>query len=198
MDDSCPTTGEPICRCNNQHPNHLQPKPKDTLRKLFTDHAVYTHEFIKSYLDNLPETELLKTRLLANQTEIGQYFGMYLGDDVGTTIGSLFTEHIIKAAGLVTALNTATTTEEVEPYIDELADNVRDVAIDVSKLSDGKLSEEEVGSEFAKHNLYVVQLAALHKNKQYEEEIKTYDEYYTHMLSFSDMLCYGLLKSCDV
>jgi len=79
----------------------MNPTPKETLRKLFTDHAVYARMFINAFLDELPETPFLQTRLLANQPEIGQYLGQFIGQEGGKAVGDLLTKHIKLAANVV-------------------------------------------------------------------------------------------------
>lgn len=192
MKSSCPVTGEPKCKCNKERDNNvsLSPRPRDTLRKLFTDHAVFTERFIVSFLDNRPETESIKSRLLSNQPEIGNYLGLYVGADNGVAIGELLTEHIKAVAGVLQALKSKSDTKK---SIKVVFDNVEKVAKALSKISNGVLKDSKVYDEFAIHNEYVIKLAKLHQEKNYDKEIKTYDEYYTHMLSFSDMLCDGLI-----
>lgn len=190
MDDFCPVIGEPTCHCSGDMNPVLIPRHRDTLRKLFTDHAVYTKMFIVAFLDTRPEANVLQTRLLANQPEIGTYFGVFLGQDNGVAIGDLFTEHIKLAAGVLKALKTG---GDVKKAIELVFVNVDKVSTALSELSNGYLSYEKIYGEFGKHNEFVVEIAKLHFNGQFQEEIEAYDEYYSHMLYFSDLLCDGLL-----
>lgn len=192
MKPTCPVTGELKCKCNKEVTSNvsLSPRPRDTLRKLFTDHAVFTERFIVSFLDNRPETEVIKARLLSNQPEIGDYLGAYVGFDNGVEIGRLLTEHIKAAAGVLKDLKNKSDTKK---SIEIVFNNVEEVAKALSGISNGALKDSKVYDEFAIHNEYVVKLAKLHQGKNYTNEIKTYDQYYTHMLSFSDMLCDGLI-----
>ena len=189
----CPITGEPKCRCDGINKPISDPKPKETLRKLFTDHAVYTQRFIDAYLDDSQMTQFLQTRLLANQPEIGQYLGQFVGQAAGETVGNLLTEHIKLAAKIVAELGENSEDSVIAAAVDELLSNARNVANGIAGLSKGKLNTDQVYNEFAKHNSFVVDLAVLHKKGKYEEEIRTYDVYYTHMLMFSDLVWYGLI-----
>jgi hypothetical protein len=62
----------------------------------------------------------------------------------------------------------------------------------MSSLNPEKLPLKIVKEEFHQHNQYVIDNAVLYHSKKYKEQLTTYDEYYTHMLHFSDMLAYAL------
>jgi hypothetical protein len=186
---SCPITGEPQCKCNPKtNIASLYPRPFDALRKLFTDHAVYTSKYISSYL-NL-DTESLVKRLLANQVEIGTFMGQYIGVGNGKAVADLLTEHIKRAAKVViTLFSDKDTTQSVA----DLFANSDDVAAALCHLPGNKLDCERVKREFHQHNQLVIDLAMAHYKGEHEKEVPIYDAYYTHMLSFSDMLYAGLI-----
>jgi hypothetical protein len=188
----CKVVGTPVCHCSNDDVNDskLISRPKDALRKLFTDHAVYTKMFLAAFLDSRLEADVLGKRLFANQTEIGQYFGLYLGNDVGTAIDNLLTEHIKGVAVLLAALKFNTQFNEA---LNMIYNNVNKVAHALSTILGSTLTFEVVQHEFRHHNDMVIELAKLHFGKQYQEEIDTYDEYFVHMMKFSDLLCEGLI-----
>ena len=191
-DTSCPVTGEPYCKC--EHADgvvFLSPNHKDTLRKLFSDHAVYTKMVIVAVLDSRPEADFLTKRLLDNQPEIGDFLGQFIGRESGDAVTNLLTEHIKTAAAIVTKLRD--NSRDIQKDIDFLFNNSERVAKALSGLPSSKLDYGIVHKEFDQHNDFVLALAKLHKKAMYEKEITTYDAYYVHMLKFSDMLCDGLI-----
>jgi hypothetical protein len=191
MEDFCPVTGEPVCRCSADMEPVSIPRHKDALRKLFTDHAVFTKMLIVAFLDSRPEADVTQTRLLRNQREIGVFFGSFLGIEAGVAIGNLFTEHIKLAAEV---LATIKSNSNLDPVIKRVFGNVRDVAIALSTLPDSHASYDEVYKEFGRHNEFVVEIAKLHYAGKYKEEIDVYDRYYVHMLHFSNILYKGLIE----
>jgi len=52
----------------------------DRMRELWTDHVVYTRNFIISAAAGLPDTAEVAERLLRNQDELGETFRPYYGD----------------------------------------------------------------------------------------------------------------------
>ena len=185
----CKVTGEPNCRCDIRNPAIYVPEPRDTMRKLFTDHAVYMKMFMNSYLDDIGNAHVLKTRLLQNQIEIGQYLSNYVGLVEGTSISVILKDHIEKAIRVIKDLRDG---RDVSADVQSLFQNSDDVAMDISDLSD-TLEYETVREEFYYHNQYIVDMSTEHFNREYEQEIKTYDAYYTHMLKFSDLVTEGLI-----
>lgn len=187
----CSLTGEPHCKCLQREESINAIYAKETLRKLFTDHAVYTKMVIAATLDNRPEREALTQRLLENQQEIGEFFGDFVGVEYGKIITNLLTKHIQLAA---VVLEKMTKNEDPKVAIEKLLGNAEDVADALVSIPRNRLSLETVLREFIQHNLFVVDIAKTHAEKAWEDEIIIFDAYYTHMLKFSDLLYRGLLE----
>lgn len=191
---TCPITGDPECKCK-QIVTVLQGNLniKEALRKLFSEHAYYTWLFIDTF--RLPGNGDITNRLLKNQQDIGDALGKVLGNtQLGNQLTQLLQDHIKGAAGAVTALyDFGPDSKELKAAIDKVLANSKQVAEFLSKLSP-KLPFETVHAEFDQHNQYVVNIATAHYKKEYVKEIGIADEYYTHMLKFSDMLAAALAK----
>jgi len=188
----CPTTGEPYCHCDPETKTkiHLAARPRDTSRKLFTDHAVYTKFYINSYLDFSPDAEVVKPRLLSNQKEIGTFFGGYLGDKTGVAIATLFTDHIKAVSGfLIDTRDQKDTAHD----LDAIRANIQQVAKAFSSITGSTLTADTVSEEFTRHNQFVIDMAIAHYNGDHNAEYQLYDQYYNHMLHFSDLLVSGLI-----
>ena len=81
----------------------------DRMRELWTDHIVYTRNFIVSAAATLPDTSEVLQRLLRTQDEMGEAIKPYYGDAAGTQLASLLRTHIQLAGKvLVTAKGTST------------------------------------------------------------------------------------------
>lgn len=161
--------------------------PKETLRKLFTDHAVYTKFFLESSLNDLPDVKVITTRLLKNQDEIGKYVGKFVGKERGTMLTTLFKEHILLAAGCVEQLK-ENDGKGLTIAVEKLMTNASKVGRFLHALNPEKLPLVVVTKEFKQHNKYVLDMAMLHSRDRYKDEIDTYDVYYTHMLMLSDTI----------
>lgn len=82
MDLYCPITGEINCKCNkNQNMiSSLKVDLKATLRKLFTDRAVYIKFLLDSIIDEVNNSNIILDRLLNNQNDIGNQIRNIIGD----------------------------------------------------------------------------------------------------------------------
>lgn len=189
---ACKVTGEPNCKCIDDTMRFTTYiNPKETMRKLFTDHAVYTKFYIESALSSLPDADVLATRLLKNQDEIGEYVGLTIGADKGKIMAGALREHIMLAAKVVGYLKIGDNNKK-DMAISELFKNSAKVAAFLSSLNPTALPYNTVKEMFDRHNKYVLEIATLHKSGNYSQEILTFDSYYTHMLSLSDSLSAAL------
>ena len=191
---SCPVTGEPNCRCSPKSEIHIvKVHGLETMRKLFTDHAVFTKMYSASFIDGTGDYPFIAKRLLENQVEIGNYMSKWIGKAGGDAVANLLTEHIKVAVKVLETLKRERgVTLAVKQAIAELYTQGSAVARGLSDLSN-KLPFDILNHEFHKHNVHVVTFSSQHFMGKYEEEIVTYDAYYTHMLSFSDLLYAGLI-----
>ena len=188
----CPITGEKHCKCLIKAPVTSDVGLKETLRKLFTDHVIYTHLFTNSSVDNIADAQVVLKRLLRNQVDIGDALGPIIGEELGQQVTDLLTEHIKRAGDSVKALLSGDEQAKSDAVEAQLAQG-DDVAAALSSLNPRKIPLDVVTREFRHHNLFVVQLADLHLHHQYEEEVEVLDAYLNHMLSISDMLYQGLI-----
>jgi hypothetical protein len=81
----------------------------DRMRELWSDHIVYTRNFIVSATAGVGDTTEVLQRLLRNQDEIGEVIKPYYGDAAGSQLASLLRNHIqLAGKALVAAKGTST------------------------------------------------------------------------------------------
>src|SRR5512140_1031472 len=73
------------------------------LRKLWTDHVIWTREYIVAAVAGTPDAGAAAGRLLGNQEDIGAAIAGYYGDVAGAALTGLLKEHIMIAVDLVAA-----------------------------------------------------------------------------------------------
>jgi hypothetical protein len=73
------------------------------LRKLWTEHVLWTRVAIISALAGLADTQTAIDRLMRNQDEIGSVAQLFLGVDAGKHLAALLRDHIRAAVDAVTA-----------------------------------------------------------------------------------------------
>src|SRR2546430_8973598 len=73
---------------------------RSDMRKLWEDHIQYTRMYIVSVGGGLPDKDATATRLLQNQTDIGNAIKTYYGAAAGDRLTALLRDHILGAVAL--------------------------------------------------------------------------------------------------
>ncbi len=76
------------------------------LRKLWSDHVIWTREYIVAAVAGTPDAGDAATRLLKNQEDIGAAVAGFYGQAAGDRLTELLKEHIMIAVDLVAAAKT--------------------------------------------------------------------------------------------
>ena len=76
------------------------------MRKLWSDHVIWTRDYIIAAVDNTPDLGTAAARLLKNQEDIGNAIVPVYGQAAGTGLTSLLKEHIMIAVKLIDAAKT--------------------------------------------------------------------------------------------
>lgn len=189
----CALTGEVHCKCLYQRDKitPLQVDLKSSLRKLFTDHAVYTAFVLKSIIDHGKDTQIFLTRLLGNQKDIGDQIKPIVGENNGNAIAQLLTDHIKLAGDVITAVSKR---DPILPdKIDKLFLQGDQLAYGLSSLNPEKLPFETIQQMFRVHNQFIVDMAIARFQAKYDREQQLFDSYYNEMLAMSDAITYTLM-----
>lgn len=73
------------------------------LRKLWSDHVIWTRQYIVAAAAGTPDAQAAAERLMRNQDDIGAAIVPYYGADAGNGLTTLLKEHISIAVDLVAA-----------------------------------------------------------------------------------------------
>ena|SRR5271170_2102776 len=77
---------------------------RHNMRKLWSDHAFWTREYIIHTLDESPAKYAAEARLMRNQENMGRLFSIYYGHHVGHHLTKLLKEHITITSDLIDAV----------------------------------------------------------------------------------------------
>jgi hypothetical protein len=73
------------------------------LRKLWSDHVIWTRQYIVAAVAGTPDTDTAAGRLLKNQEDIGAAIAGFYGDAAGQKLTDLLKAHIMIAVDLIAA-----------------------------------------------------------------------------------------------
>lgn len=200
--NTCPVTGESACKCDNRY-THLKTNNdiKCVMRKLFTDHALYTRLVLMSIMYSLPDLSIMLNRLLTNQSEIGHQISIYLSEkyglnstssaiEYGSKLSELLKQHIHLAGNVITM---AVKKQPVDTAINQLFANSDQVANALTHLNPSLLPFDTTSKMFRMHNQYVIDMTLARLNNDFAKDQKLLDAYYNEMLEMSDSITKTLI-----
>jgi hypothetical protein len=159
------------------------------LRKVCTEHAVYTKFVITDILETLTNVEADLARLLKNQEDIGYVLRPYIGIENAQALTQLLKTHIEKVRVCIIALKSGNTAD-LNSAIIPLFENSDQIGFFLTRLNPEKLAY--MSSLFRQHSQYVLDIAKAQLAKEYENVIKLYDSYYNHMMMIADRIAEAL------
>jgi hypothetical protein len=162
------------------------------MRKLWTDHTVWTRLYIIESLNNSSAADDAAARLLKNQEDIGNAIKPIYGDAAGTQLTALLKDHILIAVDIIN---------------DVKAQNATAQAVDEARWT---RNADDISAFLAGANPYwplpaVTDLMHMHLSTtkdelvarytmDYPADVKAYDVVYGHILKMSDTLSNGIAQ----
>jgi hypothetical protein len=187
-------------------PAHAQAKPardsgrhgdaaamlKQDMRKLWTDHVVWTRDYIVAAVGDQPDAQAAATRLMRNQEDIGNAVAKYYGASAGQQLTSLLKQHISIAVDLIKAAKAG------EKAAQQQADtkwqqNAVDIADLLSKANPNWPKTALVDMMKAHLSTTTDEVVA-RLTKKWEDDVRAFDAVYDHILHMSDALADGIVK----
>jgi hypothetical protein len=165
---------------------------KQDMRKLWTDHVVWTREYIVAALGDQPDAQAAANRLMRNQEDIGNAVGKIYGDAAGKQLTALLKEHISIAVDLIKAAKAGDKAGQQGADAKWQQNGVA-IADFLSKANPhwprATLVDLMKGHLSTTTNEVVARL-----NKKWDEDVRAFDEVYRHILMMSDALSDGIIK----
>jgi hypothetical protein len=162
------------------------------MRKLWEDHITWTRNYIISALANLEDTGKVAERLLKNQDDIGDAIKPIYGNDAGKQLASLLRDHILIAAEVVKAAQTANS-EALTAANKKWYANADDIAVFLSGANPN-WSKQALTDMLYKHLELTTGEVVSRLKKDWSADIDYYDRGHMHMLMFADALTEGIVK----
>lgn len=165
---------------------------KQDMRKLWTDHVVWTRDYIIAAVGDQPDQQAAATRLLKNQDDIGGAIAVYYGKPAGDKLTALLKDHITIAVDLIKAAK-AGDNEGKDKADKKWHANAEDIAEFLSKANPNwpkPVLMDMMNTHLSTTTAEVV--ARLTKN--WDEDVRAFDAVYDHILKMSDALADGIIK----
>jgi hypothetical protein len=165
---------------------------RQAMRRLWMDHTVYTRLYITSAFADLPDASTVAGRLLRNQEDIGNAIVPYYGKDVGTKLAELLKQHITIAVDVVAAAKTGDQKKFAEADKKWIA-NADDIASFLNSANPN-WPKKDAADLLHLHLQLIREFVTARLGKNYAEDIKKLDEYFTEGMLIADTLSEGVIK----
>lgn len=162
------------------------------MRDLWSDHVVWTHNYIVAATSDQPDADALSRRLLANQDQIGQAIVPYYGQAAGDGLAALLRDHILIAVDVVKAAK-ANDQAKLADADRRWHANAADIATFLSGANPN-WSRADVLSMMNEHLALTTQATVARLKKNWSEEIATFDRIYDQAMMMADALSDGIIR----
>src|SRR5262249_31156542 len=156
-------------------------------------HITWTRLAIVSFAAGLPDLQATETRLLANQTDIGNAVKPYYGRTAGNHLTSLLRTHILGAVALLQAAKSgdkaAISTASADWYA-----NANEIA-DFLHMANPHVWSRKAMRTMMKEHLDETLAEATHRLQgNFAADIRDYEAVHRHILEMADMLSDGIMR----
>jgi len=162
------------------------------MRKLWTDHVVWTRDYIVAAVGGYPDQQSAAKRLLKNQDDIGGAIAVYYGKPAGDALTALLKDHITIAVDLIKAAKAKdqATFQSVDAKWQK---NGEDIADFLSKANPN-WPKATLVSMMKMHLSTTTDEVKARLAGDWEADVRAFDAVYDHILKMSDALADGIVK----
>ena len=162
------------------------------MRKLWTDHTVWTRDYIIAAVDDRPDATAAANRLMKNQEDIGNAAAVYYGAAAGQQLTALLKQHISIAVDLIKAAKAGDKMAQKQAD-DRWQANAVDIATFLSKANPHWPKDTLV--DMMKQHLSTTTAEVVARlTHDWAADVKAYDAVYDHILMMADALSDGIVK----
>ena len=165
---------------------------KQDMRKLWTDHVVWTRAYIVAAVADHPDAQAAAGRLMNNQEDIGNAVAKFYGAPAGQQLTTLLKEHISIAVDLIKAAKGGdkpaqqaadarwqANAVQIADFLAQANPNwPRATLVDLMKMHLSTTTAEVVAR----------------LNKDWQGDVQAFDAVYEHILKMADALADGIVK----
>jgi hypothetical protein len=164
----------------------------EAMRKLWTDHVVYTRLYIISAVAGTPDAQPTAARLLKNQEDIGNAIVPYYGAAAGQKLTDLLKQHILIAVDLVNAAKAGDSAKQADADR-RWHQNATDLATFLSGANPN-WPRQAVVDMLNNHLTLTTREAVDRLQKNYSDDITNFDAIFNQSMMMADTLSSGIIK----
>jgi hypothetical protein len=167
-------------------------KLRQDMRKLWTDHTVWTRDYIIAAVGDQPDAPAAATRLLKNQDDIGNAIAGYYGKAAGDKLTALLKDHINIAVDVVKFAKAGDKANQAQADA-KWHKNAEDIADFLAKANPN-WPKATLVDMMNKHLSTTTDEVVARLTKNWDADVRAWDAVYDHILVMSDALSDGIIK----
>jgi hypothetical protein len=168
-------------------------KLKLHMRKLLTDHAIFTKQLIVDILGDLPGIDYTIDRLIRSQEQTGNCFRSFFGDVAANNLVTLLKEHVIIEIDFLKSIKNGNT-EDAATLEDQWTTNAENISTFLGTINQ-YYSIDELSDIFKTCLILTKYQFIARMDGDYNAEIMYFDMGLNHILRISDCLTDGLVEN---
>ena len=165
---------------------------RQNMRELWSDHVIWTREYIVAALADQPDQQAAANRLMKNQEDIGAAVAAYYGQAAGARLTELLKSHISIAVDLIKAAKAGNAAAQQQADR-EWHRNAEDIADFLSNANPNWPRATLVAMMNAHLSTTTDEVVA-RLTKNWDQDVRAFDAVYRHILTMSDALSDGIIK----
>jgi hypothetical protein len=162
------------------------------MRTLWSDHVIWTREYIVAALSDQPDQQAAATRLMKNQEDIGAAVSAYYGQAAGDKLAELLKAHISIAVDLIKAAKAGDTAKQQRA--DRLWHRNAEEIADFLSMANPNWPRATLIAMMNKHLSTTTDEVVARLTGNWERDVRAFDVVYRHILEMSDALSDGIVK----
>ncbi|MDD1674923.1 MAG: hypothetical protein LUQ13_04680, partial [Methanomicrobiales archaeon] len=162
------------------------------MRKLWTDHTVWTRDYIIASLADAPDAGNAATRLLRNQEDIGNAIKPVYGDAAGNNLTAKLKDHILIAVDIIDDVKAQNATKQAADEARWTA-NADDIAVFLAGANPN-WPEATLKDLLHMHLATTKDELVARATMNWTADVTAYDRVYDHILTMSDALSGGIVQ----
>lgn len=162
------------------------------MRKLWSDHVVWTRQYIVGAIAGTPDAPVALSRLMRNQEDIGNAIKPFYGDAAGATLTDLLKQHISIAGELVAAAKAGDTAKQSDADR-RWHDNAAQIATFLAGANPN-WSRDALLNMLNNHLALTTHEAVARLQQNWTDDQQTFDSVYTQAMEMADALSNGIVK----
>jgi hypothetical protein len=185
------TTGSTSTRSSMTHSDAAATLKQD-MRKLWTDHVVWTRDYIVAAVGDQPDASAAAGRLMKNQEDIGGAVGKFYGAAAGQQLTTLLKQHISIAVDLIKAAKAGDKAGQSQAD-GKWQQNAVEISDFLSKANPN-WPRATLVDMMKKHLTTTTDEVVARLTKNWDGDVRAFDAVYDHILHMSDALSDGIVK----